>query len=160
MSNFSELELVEIKTGLQNIEDDFAELNEMFGSEGLNFSEASSEELSALDAALEDSDIVEGSGQSSGQLTLMAAADGIIDEQTFSEQGWWDKFKDKVNPINILKNKAKKLLQKLIRLVKKYSKLKTCVPGVTKAALLFKAGKFASSLKQAYSSYKCIKSRL
>lgn len=156
MSNFSELELRELRIELQQIDDDFAELNEMFGSEGLNFSEASSEELSALDAALEDSDIVEGSGQSSGQLTLMAAADGDIDEQTFIEQGWTDRF----NPIKIIKKKAKKLLKKLVYLVKKYSKLRACVPGVTKAVLLFKKGKFVSSLKQAYSAYKCIKARL
>ena len=158
MSNFTEMELRELNIELQQIDDDFAELNEMFGSEALNFSGESSEELSALDAALEGADLSVGE-ESSGQLTLMAAFDGEIDAQTyFAEQGiealsWW-------NPWKWLKNKAWKIIRKCIALVRKYGKLKACIPAVTKAVILFKAAKYASSIKAGYSAYKCIKSRL
>jgi LPS sulfotransferase NodH len=155
MSNFSELELREINTGLQQIDDDFAELNEMFGSQGLNFSEESSEELSALDAALEGSGL-EGGG-SPTQLTFLAAADGEIDAQTFfAEQG----IEPLWNPFGVIKRKGWKIIRWCIEKVRKYGKLKACVPTVTKAVILFKAKKYYSALKQAYKAVKCIKSHL
>jgi hypothetical protein len=58
---------------------------------------------------------------------------------------------------SFVKNKVKKLLEKLIRLVKKYAKCASCVPLVLKAATLFKAKKYFAALKAAYDAYKCIK---
>jgi len=166
MNDFSEMELRELNIELQQIDDDFAELNEMFGSEELNFSEESSEELSALDAALEGADIPVVGG-SSGQLTLMAVMDGEIDEQSLVEQGWTDWVRDKakkvgrkLDPRKIFKGRVKKMIRKIVRLVKKYRKLSPCVPGVTKAVVLFKARKYGSALTASYSAYRCIRSRL
>ena len=156
MSNFTEMELRELNIELQQIDDEFAELNEMFGSQGLNFTEESSEELSALDAALEGVDI-SARGGSSGQLTLMAAFDGEIDAQTyFAEQGiealGW-------RPWKWLKRKVAKIIRKCVRLVKKYRKFASCAPAVTKAIILFKAKKYGSALTAAYSALRCIRKK-
>jgi hypothetical protein len=60
-----------------------------------------------------------------------------------------------------LKRKVKKLLDKLVALVRRHGpKLARCVPKVTKAIVLFKAGKYASALKAAYDAYKCIRRAL
>ncbi len=158
MNDFSEMELRELNIELQQLEDDFAELNEMFGSEELNFSEESSEELGALDAALEGAGISE-LGGSSGQLSLMAVADGEIDEQSLIEQGWPRWPKSWPRPGDIFRGRARKIIRKIVRLVKKYKKYAPCIPAVTKAIVLFKARKYGSALKAAYSAYRCIKSR-
>jgi hypothetical protein len=60
-----------------------------------------------------------------------------------------------------LKGKVKKLLDKLVALVRRHGpKLARCVPLVTKAIGLFKAGKYASALKAAYDAYRCIRRAL
>ncbi len=80
--------------------------------------------------------------------------DGGFSAQSLEMQGWWP------DPRKILIKKAAKIIRKIVRLVRKYSKLKACIPTVTKAVALFKAKKYLSALRAGYSAYKCIKKRL
>lgn len=57
-----------------------------------------------------------------------------------------------------LKNKAKKLIATIVRLVRRYGDCVICVPKVVKAVVYFKAGKYASAIRAAYDAYRCIRS--
>ena len=60
-----------------------------------------------------------------------------------------------------LKNKVKKLLNKLVALVRRHGpRLANCVPTVTAAVVLFKKGKYLAALRKAHTAYKCIKKAL
>lgn len=159
MSDFSQQELNELSVELNQLEEEFSELNSLFDDQLLSLSgDDSSEELNALDAALEGTGIEENDGTGSSQLSLLDVIDGDFTAQSLEMQGWFSKIKRSVG--GFLKNKVAKLIRKLLRLVRKYSKLKACIPAVTKAVVLFKAGRYASALKAAYAAYRCIKRRL
>ncbi len=57
MNSFGEFELRENQIEQQQIDEDFAELHELFVSEKLFFSKELSEELNALYALVEESDL-------------------------------------------------------------------------------------------------------
>jgi hypothetical protein len=57
MNSFGEFEMRELQIEQQQIDEDFAELDELFCSEKLSFSTRLSEDLNALYALLEDSDV-------------------------------------------------------------------------------------------------------
>ena len=154
--SLSAQELQELSVELNQLDAEFEELNELFDGQLSGLSSEQSEGLDQLDAALEGSGISEASA-GPAELSLMEALDGNIDEQTLEALGWWP---DSLNPLKILKKKVAKLIRKIVRLVKKYRKLAACAPKVTKAVVLFKAGKYTSALSAAYSAYRCIKSRL
>lgn len=114
----------------------------------LGFSDA---DLSALDdsAFNQFEALVQDAGLGGGEFEAMSF-DMLADDQAdLAFLGGW------------LKGKVKKLLNKLVALVRKHGpKLARCVPVVTKAIALFKAGEYASALKAAYDAYKCIKRAL
>lgn len=141
----------EVQVQLSEIEEEFNDIELLFGKEALGFAEdeGSSEALDALNVELEGSGLIGGDNQSVGQMSLMALADGEIDAQSLGLQFW--------NPFGWLKKKAAKIIRKIVALVKRYKKYLKCVPAVTKAVALFKAGKYGSALKQAYSAYSCIR---
>ena len=58
MNSFGEFELRELQIEQQQIDEDFAELHELFGSEQLSFSRGVSDDLSALYTLLEDTDLL------------------------------------------------------------------------------------------------------
>lgn len=153
MSDLTMQELRELQVELDQIGEDFADLEEVFGKQAFGFGEdeGSSEALDALDTELENSGLVGVESQSVGQSSLMEFADGMVDEQSLGMQGWFP------NPFKWIKKKAAKIIRKIVRLVKRYRKYARCVPSVTKAVALFKAGKYGSALSQAYSAYRCIK---
>ncbi len=154
MSNFSEQELNELRVELNQIDEEFSELNSLFDSQLFSSSEDDSEELDALNAALEDSGLEEASTGGNNQLSLLDALDGDFSSQSLEMQGIFGAVK------RFLKKKVAKLIRKIVRLVKKYSRLRVCVPAVLKAVALFKAGKYARALRAAYKAYRCIKKRL
>jgi hypothetical protein len=153
MSDFTQQELNELNVELNQLDEDFAELNSLFDDQLFSVASDSSEELDALDVALEGSGLEETGSVASSQLSLLDAMDGDFTEQSLEMQGWrpWDWAKKR------LIKKARKIIRTTVDLVRKYSKLKACIPGVTKAVALFKAKKYGSAVKAAYSAYKCIK---
>ncbi|MBW7991851.1 MAG: hypothetical protein FVQ84_17785 [Planctomycetes bacterium] len=155
MNDLEMQELRELQVELNQIGEDFADLEDIFGKQAFGFAEdaGSSEALDALDVELENSGLIGVDSQSVGQKSLMALADGEIDEQSFSMQGW---FPD-LGLGGWLKKKAAKIIRKIVALVKRYKKYAKCTPAVTKAVALFKARKYGSALTQAYSAYRCIK---
>lgn len=153
MSDLTMQEMKELQVELDQIGEDFADIEDVFGKQAFGFSgvESASESLAALDAELENSGLIGDTPQLAGQMNLMALADGEIDALSLDLQGWFP------NPINWIKKKAAKIIRKIVALVKKYAKYAKCIPAVTKAVVLFKAKKYGSALKQAYSAYTCIK---
>ncbi|OEU66499.1 MAG: hypothetical protein BA863_06130 [Desulfovibrio sp. S3730MH75] len=155
MSDLTMQEMKELQVELDQIGEDFADLEDVFGKQAFGFAgvESASEPLAALDAELENSGLIGDTPQlaMASQMNIMALADGEIDAQSLDLQGWFP------NPINWIKKKAAKIIRKIVVLVKKYAKYAKCIPAVTKAVALFKAKKYGSALKQAYSAYTCIK---
>ncbi len=135
MSDLTMQELREVQTDLDQIREDFADLEEVFGKQAFGFGvdDGASDTLDPLDVALEQSGLMDDDTQSAGQLSIMALADGEISEQSLSIQGW--------NPWLVIPNKTKKNQRKIVSLVKRYAKYSKCVPAVTKAVALFKAKK-------------------
>ncbi len=160
MNNITELELKEQEMTLSSLEEQFAEIDELFGMQSFGLSALSAEEsesIDALDSALEDSDLMTAENQA-GELSLLDVADGNFDEAAFMEQWGWPKWPKIIpNPGDIFKNKAKNIIRKIIRLVKKYRKYAKCIPTLTQAVTLYKKGKYVSALKKAYAAYRCIK---
>lgn len=149
MSDFTQQELNELNIELNQLDEDFAELNSLFDDQLFSVA-TDSEELDALDVALEGSGLEEDVSAASNQLSLLETLDGDFSAQSLEMQwiGGW------------LKKKAAKIIRKIVALVRKYSKLKACIPGVTKAVALFKAKKYVRAATAGYSAYKCIKKRL
>ncbi len=158
MNNFSELELRELRVELASIEDDFTELGEIFGLEDIDASSAESDELSLLNQELEGTEIDNFHRPSAGELSLMSVIEGDFDQQSLEMQGFFGNVKRRLE--KLLKSRAAKLIRKIVSLVRKYSKLKSCIPAVTKAVVFFKAGKYRQALSAAWSAYKCIKKHL
>ncbi|MCK5888967.1 MAG: hypothetical protein KAG19_03385 [Methylococcales bacterium] len=153
MSDFTQQELNELNVELNELDADFSEFNSVFDGQLLPAVADSSEELDALGVALEGSDIEETDLTTSSQLSLLDLMDGDFSAQSLDMQGWgW--------PWDWPRRKCSKIIRKIVGLVRKYSKLKACVPAVTKAVALFKAKKYVSALRAAYSAYKCIKRKL
>ena len=151
MNDLTMQELRELQVEIDQIGEDFAEIEVLFGKQAFGFAahEESSEALNALNVELENSGLIDVDSQSVGQMSIMALADGEISEQSLSMQFW--------NPFNWIKEKAAKIIRKIVALVKRYRKYAKCVPAVTAAVALFKAGKYGSALTKAYSAYSCIK---
>jgi len=154
MSEFTQQELNELSVELNQLDEDFAELNSLFDDQLFSVTTDSSEELDALDVALEGSGLEEADSPASSQLSLLDAMDSDFSAQSLEMQGMFGSVK------KWLKKKAAKIIRKIVKLVRKYSKLKACIPAVTKAVALFKSKKYASAARAGYSAYKCIKKRL
>jgi len=150
MSDFTQQELNELSVELNQLEEDFLELNSLFDDQLFSVATESSQELDALEVALEGSGLEEDVSSASNQLSVLDALDGDFSAQSLEMQwiGGW------------LKKKAAKIIRKILRLVRKYSKLKACIPAVTKAVKLFRARKYIRAAKAGYSAYRCIKKRL
>jgi hypothetical protein len=133
-------------------------LNSFFDGQLFSSGDDSSEELDALDQALEGSGLEEASSVASNEFSLLDLIDGDISAQSLEMQGWLGGIKRRLE--KILRKRAAKIIRKILRLVRKYSKLKVCVPIVIKAIAAFKAKKYTSAIKYAYQAYRCIKKRL
>lgn len=145
---------------LDEIEAEFSVLESDFGDLGLEDGDASvSSELKDFEAALAGTEFSSESAESEmgSTLTILQIADGETPDG--GEEGWlgdaWKTIKRPV--VNIVKRKAKKIIARLTKLIRKYAKYRACIPAVTLAVAAFKAGKYGTALKQAYAAYRCIR---
>jgi hypothetical protein len=166
----------DITQELNAIEEDLRELEEDFGDLGLEGddegnagdAEESSSELAELESAIEGTDFERPLAESS-MLREPSVLD-IADEQGGDQEGWISDaagaVKSGVGGIvggakrvikSQIKRKASKIINRIVRLVKKYRKLAACAPAVTKAVLAYKLGQYGTALKLGYSAYKCIR---
>ncbi len=135
-------ELQELEAELSELATDFEEFEMVSGEDG----GPSTGELSVLDAELSGTEF-EGLGLDSD--------DSVADIRAMAEDE-----ADTLWFFGGLKRKAKKLIRKIVRLVKKYRKLASCVPKVTAAVVAYKSGKWITAIRRAYSAYRCIKAKL
>ncbi|MBL4767734.1 MAG: hypothetical protein JKY94_08470 [Rhodobacteraceae bacterium] len=149
------------------IEAEIAELEEDFGSLGLDDDdgEVSSSELDELDAALAGTEFVAEAAESSDmdEISILQIADGIMpgsggEEGIFSGLGGF--VKKTVGWVSRrVKNQAKSLINKLLKLVRRASKYRSCAPKVALAVGAYKVGKYGTALKLGWSAYRCIRSK-
>lgn len=85
MRDYDEWELRRLQLELQQLDEDFMELNNYFGSEAFDFSKEFSDESTA-DMASEDSNVANFSDQSIGILTSIDVADERNDVQKLIEE--------------------------------------------------------------------------
>ncbi len=146
---------------LDEIEADFSQLESDFGDLGLEEDDdgPASSEMQEFEAALAGTEFGSEDAESdmSGGLTILQIADGELPGG--GEEGWlgdvWDRVRRPV--VNIVKRKAKKIIARLTKLIRKYAKYRSCIPGVMKAVAAFKAGRYGTALRYCYASYRCIR---
>lgn len=125
---------------LQEMEAEFSAMDAEF--EGLGLDEMDSvfsEAFAELDAELDAAGI---SALEADTMSIGEMADNDFDEQFIGR---------------FLRNKAKKLIARLVRLVKRYGKCAKCAPKVIAAVKYFKTKKYASAIRAAYDAYRCIR---
>lgn len=133
MSDYTAAELQEMEAEFAAMDAEFAELglDEMDSDIGEAFAE--------LDAELDGAGI--------GEFDAEVASIGELADNDYDAQFIG----------RYLRNKAKKLIATIVRLVRRYSKCRTCLPKVLKAVRYFKAKKYASAIRAAYDAYRCIR---
>lgn len=133
MSDYTTAELDEMAT-------EFAAMDAEFGAFGLDEMDSEfGEAFAELDAELDAAGI---SAMDFDAMSIGELADNDYDAQFIGK---------------FLQNKAKKLIATIVRLVRRYSKCKTCLPKVLIAVRYFKAKKYASAIRAAYDAYRCIR---
>ncbi len=135
----------------------FAELELDLGDLGLDDEgdDPASSELAELDEALAGTEFDEGgeefdAGPGMSSILEMADAQGGDGEEFIGGLVGGAVRK-------IIRRRAKKLIKRITRLVRKYAKYRKCLPAVLQAVAAFKAGKYGTALKRGYSAYKCIR---
>ncbi len=157
----AEMEAAELTSDIESIESEFAELTEAFGDLGLDApgQQESSGELAELDAAVAGTEFdlpVSSDGEANSILEI--ADDLSLDSM---EEGLGSIFRKIGKGVrNIFKGKARKIIRKIVRLVRKYSRLKACVPAVAVAVAAFKAGKYGTAIRSGWAALKCIRKHI
>lgn len=159
----------QIATELELIENEIQLLEEDLGDLGLAQEESdfdledSSAELVELNSVISGSEFDSGDSPSASntQITVLDIADGLEPEE-MQQEGFfgdlWNKAKGLVT--GRVKRAAKAIIMKILKLVRKYRKLSSCIPKVTAAVAAYKTGRYGTALKLAYAAYRCIRSRL
>lgn len=133
MSDYTQAEL-------QEMEAEFAAMDAEFGAMGLEEMDSEfGEAFAELDAELDAAGISELDFDTA---SIAEMADNDYDVQFIGK---------------FLRNKAKKLIATIVRLVRRYGKCAKCMPKVLKAVRYFKAKKYASAIRAAYDAYRCIR---
>lgn len=125
---------------LQEMEIEFSAMDAEF--EGLSLDELDSEfgeAFAELDAEMDAAGI---KGLELDTMSLGEMSDNEFDEKFIG---------------NFLRNKAKKLIARLVRLVKRYGKCAKCAPKVVAAVKYYKLKKYVSAIRAAYDAYRCIR---
>jgi len=143
---------------LSAIQEDFDELSSVFGDLGLDTAGAdgdeSSPELEELNKAVEgtefDSESELYSSPTSGLSALDAVDSALANDFGSDNFGW---------PGNYLKNKAKKMIDALKRIIYRNRRYYGCARPLTRAVRAFGSRKYLSAIRHAYSTYRCIKSK-
>ncbi len=132
-NSLSPLELAELQADFDTLDAEFADL-------GFDEMGDAQDEMSELDAELSGTGLAEMAGGGGGDFSQMFAED--FDEQFIG---------------NLIKNKAKAIIAKIVGLVKKAKGCAHCMPKVLNAVRLFKSGSYVSALKAAWDAYRCIR---
>lgn len=136
LSQLSAEQRKEVEMDLASLESEFGEL----GFDLMSTDDKTADAFSELDAELAGTDLAPMgvSGMSYDMMGL--GADPEVDAFFFS----------------FIASKAKKLIQTLVKLVKRYGDCIQCVSKVTKAVALFKQKKYPAAIKAAYDAFRCI----
>ncbi|MBX3743778.1 MAG: hypothetical protein KF833_00570 [Verrucomicrobiae bacterium] len=102
-------------------------------------SEESNDALASLNAELKGTEFAASPNESLGAL-------GLGDDPSFEPLIF-----------NVIKNRAKKLIEKLIALAKKYKNCPKCIAYVTAAVAAFKTGNFLSALAAGAKAVSCFR---
>lgn len=128
-------ELKELQAALSELDAEFGELDM-----GIAESDESSAEFDQLDEEFSAAGLDEGEGSAS------SLGDLAVSDADVAFLG------------GFLKNKVRRLLQKLFRLVRRYGRrCARCIPLLRRAVSLFRAGRYVAALRAAYAAYRCIK---
>ncbi len=139
-----------------SIEQDFVQFDEDFGTT-LMAPESVANETSMLDQAAEGTPFAAPAAETGGTLSLLELADGNTGTQ---EEGIGDWFRDRVRPVvNAIKNRARKIIKKMVALARRLGKYAKCVGKIIAAITAFKAKKYGSAIKAAFEAFKCIRAQ-
>lgn len=111
-------------------------------------------EMDALDQATEGTPFAVTAAETGGTLSLLDLADGKVGAN--GQEGFFDFLKPVVNAI---KRRAKKIIAKIVRLVRKYGKYASCIPKVAKAVRAFASKSYGTALREALAAFSCIQSK-
>jgi len=141
---------------IASIEQDFIQFDEDFGT-NLMAPDSVTNETSLLDQAAEGTPFAAPTAETGGTLSLLDIADGNTGSQ---EEGLGDWVRDRFRPIvNAVKNRAKKIIAKMVALARRLGKYAQCVGKIIAAITAFKAKKYGSAIKAALEAFKCIRAQ-
>ncbi|SLN61701.1 hypothetical protein [Pseudooctadecabacter jejudonensis] len=140
-----------------SIEADFVQFDEDFGTTFMA-PEAETAQTSLLDQAAEGTPFAAPAAETGGTLSLLEMADGNYGDNGEEGLGSW--VRDRVKPIvNAIKNRAKKIIKKMVELARRLGKYAKCVGKIVAAITAFKAKKYGTAIKAAYEAFKCIRAQ-
>ena len=141
---------------IASIEREFVQFDEDFGT-SLMAPESATNENSMLDQATEGTPFAAPAAETGGTLSLLDLADGDTGTQ---EEGVGDWLRDRVRPVvNAIKNRASKIIKKMVELARRLGKYAKCVGKIIAAITAFKAKKYGSAIKAAFEAFKCIRAQ-
>ena len=139
-----------------SIEQDFIQFDEDFGT-SLMAPESVANENNMLDQATVGTPFAAPAAETGGTLTILEMADG---DTGTAEEGIGDWFRDRVRPIvNAVKNRAQKIIRKMVALARRLGKYAACVGKIIAAITAFKAKKYGTAIKAAFEAFKCIRAQ-
>ena len=146
---------------VQQLEDDFGDM-------GLMRKLQAPAETAMLDEVVKGTPFEIQEAETGGVLTMLDIADGHLEESDEEFGRWIRGAARKVSQgitsaaralRRAIANRARRLISKLHRFIRKYSKYASCIPKIVKAIALFKAQKFGQCIKWAVSALSCINSK-
>lgn len=139
-----------------SIEADFIQFDADFGT-NLMAPESETAEANMLDQAADGTPFAAPKAETGGTLSLLEMADGNYGN---GEEGFGSWVKDRFKPIvNAIKNRAKKIIAKMVALARRLGKYRTCIAKIIAAIKAFKAKKWGSAIKAAFTAFKCIRAQ-
>ena len=138
-----EEEKYELKGELDELEAEFKELEAEFGlaEEGLEPDEL--EAMSELEDEMELAGISEFDEELGKGITLASLGMDTPEVQAFF--------------FGFIKRKARRLIEKLIGLVRRHSRCRTCVRLLTEAIKYFRRGQYPKAIWYAYKTFRCLR---
>lgn len=140
-----------------SIEADFIQFDADFGT-NLMAPESAAASTNALDQAAEGTPFAAPKAETGGTLGLLEMADGNFGDN--GEEGFGSWIRDRVKPVvNAIKNRAKKIIAKMVALARRLGKYAACVGKIVAAIAAFKAKKWGTAIKAAFEAFKCIRAQ-
>lgn len=137
-----------------SIEQDFVQFDEDFGTD-LMAPETTGPETDMLEQAAEGTPFAIPQAETGGTLSLLEMADGNFGSE---QEGVFSWIRDRFKPIvNAIMRRARKIIRKMVALARRLGKYRACISKIVAAIKAFKAKKFGSAIKNAFSAFRCIK---